>query len=334
MAAASATPAAMAAELPVPDCLQHLYPNPASNKHYTVMLLKNGRYLELKNPDRKAGKQKATFPTLDAWRIAHVGDSTTAVIRTTMLPPPKEELVVNPAHGYNVPPTDKGISRWFRWCYSMIAEAAPELFDSKMTAAAYNDLVAVCAKYPELELDKHIGMKYNGKKYNRYAENNLHGCFREADSLPHNDFPVYLRDTNKLSQYACLYICGIESTIDKYSSYYSHYIQCMAFLKKYLAIRSEIMPKCKALYDIIVPKLGPYMKNKRDIKSLEIRMKVADNCLRIAEEKKERLLSKQTMRVKHYETKIKNCQEEYTRLTGVVAAAVVVSTASAASVNN
>ena len=142
---------AVAAAAPVVGTMYRLYPDPATDTHYTAVLLKTGKFLEVKNPNRKPDEAKpAPFSTLDSWRDAR-GCGPAAVIRdsapTTHASPP---LVVDPVHGFNVPTIDTGAGKWFQWCYGIIAEVAPELFDSKRVTTAFNDLAAACAKYPEL----------------------------------------------------------------------------------------------------------------------------------------------------------------------------------------
>jgi hypothetical protein len=278
------------------------------------VLLKDSTYLEVKNPDRAAGEARATFPTLDAWRTARVGDSTTAIIRNTECTStrPKDNLAINLEHGFNVPTTDTGINKWFRWCYAMIAEAAPELFDSKITTAAYNDLVAVCAKYPELILCSYIGIASRGKRYNRYAMNNLLNGSGEKDTLLHNQFPVYMLGNSGMPYYNYMYnVCASDMTASKYASY-SADSKHSEFIKKYYAIRADILPKCKALYDIIVPKLDGYLKKKTEIANLKERIEYADKYIQNAEQQL-RMCRRQ---VKYFETELKSCQEAYKRLTG------------------
>jgi hypothetical protein len=234
------------------------------------------------------------------------------VIRTTDTRPAVDSITVDPEHGFNVPETDDGVNKWFRWCYSMIAEAAPELFDSKVATRAYNDLVAACAKYPELKLATNIGIQLKEKNNNRYSNSNIHyGNWWPEDKLVCDGFPVYISRTLTEPH---IYIC-----MTNMPYYYTKYLNDPVnsdFVGYYNSIRSDIQPKCVILYDVIISKLISYMAAKNKIHSLKCIIANADKFLQRAENKRMKELLRHKKLVKYYEDLLKNSQEEYLRITG------------------
>ncbi len=111
------------------------------------------------------------------------------------------------------------------------------------------------------------------------------------------------------------YICASDTGTTRYASY-SADPKYSEFMKKYSEIRADILPKCKALYDIIMPKLGPYLKKKTEIAGIKYRIEAADKYIQKAEERRKEQLRRHRRQVKYYETELKSCQEAYTRLTG------------------
>lgn len=122
--------------------IYRFYPDPEKDRHYTVVLTKSGSYLEVNNPDKSPGESKDVFPTLDAWREARYGLGADTILRMTT------NAIIQ--GGFNIPHKNEGAGKWFRWCYKTISEASPELLTSQEVVKAFNALVEICSKYPDL----------------------------------------------------------------------------------------------------------------------------------------------------------------------------------------
>ena len=281
---APAVVASAAAVGPAIRTIYRLYPDPASDTHYTAVLLKTGKFLEVKNPNRKPDEAKpAPFASLDEWRAARGCDSAAVIresapTRTTPVTPP---LVVDPAHGFNVPTTDAGAGKWFQWCYGIIAEVAPELFDSKRVTTAFNDLAAACVKYPELKT-------YRGLK--KYDHSNMLWYTYDPpySNYSWNGFPVEFP-----------YI-GLQQNPPE------------------IAAKVEIISKYKVLYDLLKPKIGAFLEKKSRILMLEKCIAGSQKFLDRAEEKRKAELRRHNATVQYEEKMIKQYAEEYKMLTGKV----------------
>ena len=286
-AVAPAAVASAAAVGPAIGTIYRLYPDPATGTHYTAVLLKTGKFLEVKNPNRKPDEAKpAPFASLDEWRTARGCDSAAVIRESAPTTHASPQLVVDPAHGFNVPTTDTGAGKWFQWCYGIIAEVAPDLFDSKRVTAAFNDLAAACAKYPELKT-------YRGlKKYDHY--NMLWYTYDPPlaqdtySNYSWNGFPVEFPYT-RLQQNPA------EATA-----------------------KGEIIPKYKVLYDLLKPKIVAFLEKKSRISLLENCIARSQKFLDKAEEKRKAELRRHNAAVQYEEKMIKQYAEEYKMLTGKV----------------
>lgn len=149
-----------------PGMHYRIFPDSTSNKHYTVVLLKDNSYLEVNNIDKPGVKTK--FSTLEEWHKAR-GESY-EVIRDKKDKHIGIKVTVNPEHGFKVPTTKNDIcgAAALKWCYGIISEAAPELLENEEVKKAYNDLVDVCAKYPNL-----WSFHTTGRYMHRYSKDNI-----------------------------------------------------------------------------------------------------------------------------------------------------------------
>ena len=305
MAAVAPAPApapAPAAAAPVVGTIYRLYPDPASDRtlasegrsaqpakpaadtHYTAVLLKTGQYLEVKNPNRKPDEAKpAPFASLDEWRAARGCDSVAVIRDSAPTTPASPPLVVDPAHGFNVPTTDTdaGASKWFQWCYGIIAEIAPELFDSKRVTAAFNDLAAACAKYPELKTYKGL-KKYDHTYILWYTHDDYYSTYSW------NGFPVQFP-----------YNWSQQNPAE-------------------LTAKNEIIPKYKVLYDLLKPKIVTFLEKKSRFSMLQKCIARSQKFLDKAEEKRKAELRRHNANVQYQEKMIKQYAEEYKTLTGKV----------------
>lgn len=128
-----------------------------NSKHYTAVLLKNGKVLEVKNPDTGL---KSTFDSIELWQDSHRDcllefDASKAV----------GVVIDSSTNGFNYP-TEKHPAYFFvQWLYSIVGEAAPQLLNSEGFMSLYNEMVELCNKHKN-EL-YHYPWEFTG--INRYA---------------------------------------------------------------------------------------------------------------------------------------------------------------------
>jgi hypothetical protein len=116
-----------------PGTLYRAYPKGEKSKHYTAVLLKDGKVLEVKNLDSKI---KTKYDSIELWQAAHPECSIE-----------KDESKKSYKIGLNVPTEKCSAYIWLKWCYSIVKEAAPELLNSKKFKIAYNKMVDTCTKH-------------------------------------------------------------------------------------------------------------------------------------------------------------------------------------------
>lgn len=125
------------------------------SKHYTAVLLKNGKVLEVKNPDTGV---KSTFDSVELWQASHPDcllefDSSKA----------SGTVISSDTNGFNYP-TEKHPAYFFvRWLYSIVGEAAPQLLNSEGFMSLYNEMVELCNKHKN-EL-YHYSWDFKGIKF-------------------------------------------------------------------------------------------------------------------------------------------------------------------------
>jgi hypothetical protein len=207
-----------------PGMHYRIFPDPASSKHYTAVLLKDHTYLEVYNIDTPGVKTK--FATLEEWHKAR--GETSEVIRDKNDTHIGIKVTQNPEDGFKVLARrgDTGGANWLRWCYGIISEAAPELFENEEVKKAYNNVVYVCAKYPNLRSINTASMYIH-----RYSENNIK-----------YGLPWYLENENK------------NTDIRKW---YTH-----EEVEKRRMVNTDITPYYNVLYSLIADKIMSYMKRK------------------------------------------------------------------------
>lgn len=135
-----------------PGTIFRAYPKGEKSKHYSAILLKDGKVLEV-NSDTK---NQSTYESLKVWKEIH-SDCSIKI----------DTLYTN---GFNVPTSKDGAYGWVRWCYSMVKEAAPHLLISEEFKIAYNKMVDVCDKYKD-EIYYH--MNDESSLIYRYHINNI-----------------------------------------------------------------------------------------------------------------------------------------------------------------
>lgn len=254
----------------VPGTIYRLYPNPTSHKHCTAIALKDGNYLEINNPDMPGIKTK--FWSLTSW-CKYYGPG--AIIRDEFNR--VMQIVINPEHGFNLPKTEASGGIWFQWCYEMIAEAAPELFN-KEVATAYNDLVEVCSKYPKLGTRTRLDI-------DRYSLINL--WYDESDYFgKHNYY-------------------GFNIYIDFNVGYGK------AYREEYMKSFNEIVPKYKILCELISPKIWPYLERMKEKIKLEKEIKVVERFIKRADLRYKKMVERHTEEVNQYKNRLEELINKY-----------------------
>ena len=147
----------------VAGSLFRIFPDKASTKHYTAVLLKNNTLLEVKNPYTT---EKRVFESLEKWCESYSKTLSDIVIDTTKAssdPVKSTNNCVTHTHGFLVPTTSQQSFRWLKWCYSIICEIAPELLHNIELKNAYNKLVGLITPHMEYIRDY---ATYSSDKYN------------------------------------------------------------------------------------------------------------------------------------------------------------------------
>jgi hypothetical protein len=137
------------------------------SKHYTGVLLKDARLLEVKNPDTNT---KTIYSSLEEWQLQYPGLSlsTDEVQANKRLPE---------RHGFNCPTSSDNSYAWVIWCYSIICEGAPDLLKNQELKDAYNTMVDVCTDYKD---NIYHGSTFKGPM--RYAPENIRLRTTKTDS--------------------------------------------------------------------------------------------------------------------------------------------------------
>jgi hypothetical protein len=152
-----------------PGTLFRLYSNdesqsisfPVKPKHYTAVLLKDGKVLEVKNPDTGL---KNTFDSLEAWQLVRP-DCTLKADESKS----SGVVIGSDTVGFNYPTEKHNAYKWIQWCYSIVKEAAPQLLKSEEFKAAYNNMVELCTKHKQELSD---WRRYSSGIY-RYSPDNI-----------------------------------------------------------------------------------------------------------------------------------------------------------------
>lgn len=202
------------------------------SKHYTAILLKNGKVLEVKNPDTGV---KSTFDSVELWQASHPDCMLEFDASKS-----SGYIISSDTFGFNYPTEKDSAYIWLRWLYSMIGEAAPQLLLSEELKTLYNQMVELSTKHSQ-ELN-HWAHCYTGKY--RYDSKNL-----KATNYGNKDrwdgYPGYFPNENYYSRY-----------FDKGHKCYS--------TDEYNTARAEIVSVYKKIYEIVEPTVSKYMTKKHN----------------------------------------------------------------------
>jgi hypothetical protein len=205
-----------------------------NSKHYTAVLLKNGKVLEVKNPDTGV---KSTFDSVELWQASHPD----CLLEFDASKGSGIVIVDSDINGFNYPTDNSRHLSWVKWLYQMVGEAAPQLLKSEEFRTLYNQMVEVCTKHKQ-ELS-HWNYRFSGKE--RYYSANLKGKAHISDKW--SGYPGYFYNENY---------------------YYSQYLgpgHKRYSKEDYEAARQEIVAVYTKIYDFVHPLISDYMTKKDNI---------------------------------------------------------------------
>lgn len=147
------------------------------SKHYTAVLLKDGKLLEVKNPD---GGDKVMYDSLDLFKEARLteGGIVESMDKVTAIKERKEkvergEVSVSvkkeKAKKIRCPNKKYEWSKWLCWVHMMMKEGLRDLLSNEEVIDAYNNYGKILYKYGE-EL---CGNTYKSGKYYKYNQYNI-----------------------------------------------------------------------------------------------------------------------------------------------------------------
>jgi hypothetical protein len=210
-----------------------------SSKHYTAVLLKDGKVLEVKNPD--TGK-KETFPSLTMWRASHGATEDDVKVDSSN---GNGIVIGSDTNGFNYPNENLSSYSWVRWLYKIVDEAAPQLLKSEEFKTLYNQMVELCNKHKQ-EL-RHWDCDLKGKT--RYSAYNLKSRYAAGDKW--DGYPGHF-------YYEKFYYARHSGNDYKY---YSN--------EDYEVARNEFVSVYKKIYEIVQPVISDYMTKKHNILSTQ-----------------------------------------------------------------
>ena len=214
-----------------------------NSKHYTALLLKDGKVLELKNPD--TGK-KETFPSLTMWRASHGATEEDVKVDSSK----SAGIVIGSnTNGFNYPTDRDSAYNWIKWCYSIVKETAPQLLEVEEFKTAYNNMVDLLTKHKKELCDYRTyssGVNYYSPSNIRYEVNNNPYGYKWCGFNGHFKNDYY------------------------HHSYYSGGKSTTGYSKDdYDKARTEIVSAYKTIIDSIKPKIEDYMNKKFKIAKTE-----------------------------------------------------------------
>lgn len=252
------------------------------SKHYTAVLLKNGKVLEVKNPDTGV---KSTFDNVELWQASHP-DCLLEV------DPSKGSGIVisSDTNGFNYPTDKDKAYHWIKWVYSIVGEGAPQLLTSEEFKTVFNEMVELCTKHKQ-EL-YHWDHQYWGK--DRYSPYNLKN--RQYGNDKWAGYPGYFYYENYY--YAPYSGAGHK----RYST------------SDYNSARNEIIVAYKKIYDIVHPVISDYITKKQNILKTQYNISQSKASIKRLMKKKEQLQNS----IKWYEStvvkEVENLQKYETEL--------------------
>lgn len=209
--------------------------NSDSSKHYTAIMLKDGKVMEVKNPD--GGRVGTKFNSVEEFKSEREMEGGKLVVDTSKacgLP------IGEDTHGFKYPRVNesRGWSAWPRWFYNVLLELVPQMLAREDVRDAYNSLVDALEACDKRHITIYSNMSSNKSMrfYGEYLKWNEGGKFK--------GLPIYFAN--------------------EYEGYGSNFKQ-----KNYDEAREKILTHYKQLYDITHAELRAIMEKRDRIARLE-----------------------------------------------------------------
>lgn len=210
--------------------------NSDSSKHYTAIMLKDGKVMEVKNPD--GGRVGTKFNSVEEFKTERQMEGGKLVVDTTKacgLP------ISEDTHGFKYPRINEyhlWWSAWPRWFYNVLLELAPHLLEREDVRDAYNSLVDALEACDKRYITIYSSMSSN--KSMRFNMDNL----KWSEGAKFKGLPIYFAN--------------------EYEGYGSNFKQ-----KDFDEAREKILTHYKQLYDITHVELRAIMEKRDKIARLE-----------------------------------------------------------------
>lgn len=210
--------------------------NSDSSKHYTAIMLKDGKVMEVKNPD---GERVGTkFNSVEEFKTERQMEGGKLVVDTSKacgLP------IGEDTHGFKYPRVNEyhmWWSAWPRWFYNVLLELAPQMLAREDVRDAYNSLVDALEACDKRYITIYSSMSNN--KSMRFNMDNL----KWSEGAKFKGLPIYFAN--------------------EYKGYGSNFKQ-----KDFDEAREKILTHYKQLYDITHAELRAIMEKQDRAARLE-----------------------------------------------------------------
>lgn len=204
------------------------------DNHYTSILLRDGRVLEVKNPNTN---KKLLYDSRFEW-CAHHNFKDEDIVADESVTFPKPTYTID-KNGFFVPlRKNHSAFRWVSWCYQIVSEADPALFQNDDFKDAYNLLVEISDKYKKELYHK---ASFEQKNWNRLIKYYGPTNYDKWGSYP--------------GKFACEYL---------YNNHRRTYTNAV-----YDKVREDILQAYKQIHQIIYPTISKYIKKHDLIDSIE-----------------------------------------------------------------
>ena len=217
--------------------------NSDSSKHYTAIMLKDGKVMEVKNPD--GGRVGTKFNSVEEFKTEREMEGGKLVVDTSKacgLP------IGEDTHGFKYPRVNesRGWSAWPRWYYNLMLEVMPQLLDREDVRSAYNSLVDALEKCDkqQMTINSHMSNSKSARFHMEYLKWNEGNKFK--------GLPIYFAT----------------ESYGGYSPYYRRNFK----QQEYDEARALIVTHYKQLYDMTHAELHANMEKRDKIARLESRI--------------------------------------------------------------
>ena len=210
---------------------------------YTSVLLKDGKVLEVKNP---INSKKTVYDSVQAWCAHHnvkEEDVQPDESRNNTFRAPAYFIDGN---GFYVPLKKSNPFRWVNWCYQIVNEGVPSLFQVEEFKTAYNAMVELAVKHKK---ELHHSKYYFSSLYSAHL----------LDYQP--------KSYSKWYGYLGCFIWEGSNRDKRYTK------------AEYEEARNDILRVYKQIIDIIKPKVSKYIETKRKLLSVEANLKYEEKIL-------------------------------------------------------